>query len=280
MINYNGEIQQTSPALSAKNRGFLYGDGVFDLVKYVEGTIFFWEEHYLRLMATMRIARMEIPSNFTLEFLEAEIIKTIQANSLASKALWVRITITRKGGVSLTPEENEIDYCIDIEGITNLFYQNLKIPYEVELFKDYYTQADLLGTLNITGRMLQIVGSVFARENDYQNCILLNTHKNAVSFLDGNLFLVQGEQILTPPLSEGAPNGITRKKLIEAIQKTSDFSLEERPISPFELQKADELFLTNTKQGIQSVSKYRKKEYNNIVATNLLGKLNTLTRLG
>jgi branched-chain-amino-acid aminotransferase len=231
-------------------------------------------------MATMRIARMEIPSNFTLEFLEAEIIKTIQANSLASKALWVRITITRKGGISLTPEENEIDYCIDIEGITNLFYQNLKIPYEVELFKDYYTQADLLGTLNITGRMLQIVGSVFARENDYQNCILLNTHKNAVSFLDGNLFLVQGEQILTPPLSEGAPNGITRKKLIEAIQKTSDFSLEERPISPFELQKADELFLTNTKQGIQSVSKYRKKEYNNIVATNLLGKLNTLTRLG
>lgn len=280
MINYNGEIQQTSPALSAKNRGFLYGDGVFELVKYVEGTIFFWEEHYLRLMATMRIARMEIPSNFTLEFLEAEIIKTIQANSLASKALWVRITITRKGGISLTPEENEIDYCIDIEGITNLFYQNLKIPYEVELFKDYYTQADLLGTLNITGRMLQIVGSVFARENDYQNCILLNTHKNAVSFLDGNLFLVQGEQILTPPLSEGAPNGITRKKLIEAIQKTSDFSLEERPISPFELQKADELFLTNTKQGIQSVSKYRKKEYNNIVATNFLGKLNTLTRLG
>ena len=280
MINYNGEIQQTSTALSAKNRGFLYGDGVFELVKYVEGTIFFWEEHYLRLMATMRIARMEIPSNFTLEFLEAEIIKTIQANSLASKALWVRITITRKGGVSLTPEENEIDYCIDIEGITNLFYQNLKIPYEVELFKDYYTQADLLGTLNITGRMLQIVGSVFAKENDYQNCILLNTHKNAVSFLDGNLFLVQGEQILTPPLSEGAPNGITRKKLIEAIQKTSDFSLEERPISPFELQKADELFLTNTKQGIQSVSKYRKKEYNNIVATNLLGKLNTLTRLG
>ena len=280
MINYNGEIQQTSPALSAKNRGFLYGDGVFELVKYVEGTIFFWEEHYLRLMATMRIARMEIPSNFTLEFLEAEIIKTIQANSLASKALWVRITITRKGGISLTPEENEIDYCIDIEGITNLFYQNLKIPYEVELFKDYYTQADLLGTLNITGRMLQIVGSVFAKENDYQNCILLNTHKNAVSFLDGNLFLVQGEQILTPPLSEGAPNGITRKKLIEAIQKTSDFSLEERPISPFELQKANELFLTNTKQGIQSVSKYRKKEYNNIVATNLLGKLNTLTRLG
>ena len=75
MINYNGEIQQTSPALSAKNRGFLYGDGVFDLVKYVEGKLIFWEEHYLRLMATMRISRMDIPDSFTLEFLESEIQK-------------------------------------------------------------------------------------------------------------------------------------------------------------------------------------------------------------
>ena len=250
MINYNGEIQQTSPALSAKNRGFLYGDGVFELVKYVEGTIFFWEEHYLRLMATMRIARMEIPSNFTLEFLEAEIIKTIQANSLASKALWVRITITRKGGVSLTPEENEIDYCIDIEGITNLFYQNLKIPYEVELFKDYYTQADLLGTLNITGRMLQIVGSVFARENDYQNCILLNTHKNAVSFLDGNLFLVQGEQILLPYL-KGLPMESHGKSLLKPFKKLVIFPL-----------RKDLFLLLNYRKPMSSSLPIPSKEYN------------------
>ena len=102
MINYNGEIQQTTPALSAKNRGFLYGDGVFDIVKYVEGSLFFWEEHYLRLMATMRIARMEIPANFTMEFLEAEIKKTIQANALSAKPVLVRTTITRREGGGYT----------------------------------------------------------------------------------------------------------------------------------------------------------------------------------
>ena len=280
MINYNGEIQQTTPALSAKNRGFLYGDGVFDIVKYVEGTLFFWEEHYLRLMATMRIARMEISANFTMEFLEAEIKKTIQANALSAKPVLVRTTITRREGGGYTPQSQEVNYCMDIEGITSPFYQNLHIPYEVELFKDYYTQADLLASLNTTNRMLHIIGSVFAQENDYQNCILMNTNKNVVSFLDGNLFLVFGSQVVTPPLSEGAPNGITRKKLIEALGKTEDFSIEERPISPFELQKADELFLTNTKQGIQSISKYRKKEYANTVATQLLGKLNTAVHLG
>ena len=280
MINYNGEIQQTSPALSAKNRGFLYGDGVFDLVKYVEGKLIFWEEHYLRLMATMRISRMDIPDSFTLEFLESEIHKTIQGNALSGKPVLVRTTISRKEGGGYTPQSQEVNYCMDIEGITTPFYQNLNIPYEVELFKDYYTQADLLSTLNTTNRMLHIIGSVFAKENDYQNCILMNTQKNVVSFLDGNLFLVFGNQIVTPPLSDGAPNGITRKKLIEALGKTEDFSLEERSVSPFELQKADELFLTNTREGIQSVTKYRKKEFPNTIAVKLLGKLNTLARLG
>ena len=169
---------------------------------------------------------------------------------------------------------------MDIEGITTPFYQNLRIGYEVELFKDYYTQADLIATLLTTNQLLKIIGSVFAQENDYQNCILMNTQKNVVSFLDGNLFLVFGNQVVTPPLSEGAPNGITRKKLIEAIGKADGFTIEERPVSPFELQKADELFLTNTRQGIQSVSKYRKKEYANVVATQLLGKLNTAVHLG
>ena len=176
MINYNGEIQQTTPALSAKNRGFLYGDGVFDIVKYMEGSLFFWEEHYLRLMATMRIARMEIPANFTMEFLEAEIKKTIQANALSAKPVLVRTTITRREGGGYTPQSQEVNYCMDIEGITSPFYQNLRIPYEVELFKDYYTQADLLATLNTTNRILHIIGSVFAQENDYQNCILMNTN--------------------------------------------------------------------------------------------------------
>lgn len=280
MINYNGEIQQTTPAISAKNRGFLYGDSVFDLVKYVEGKFLFWEEHYLRLMATMRIARMDIPNSFTLEFLENEIQKTIQANSLSAKPLLIRTTITRKEGGGYTPENQDINYCIDIDGITTPFYQNLNIPYEVELFRDYYTQTDLLSTLNSTNRLLNIIGSVFARENDYQNCILMNTNKNVVSFLDGNIFLVFGNEIVTPPLSDGVPNGITRKKLIEAIRKTNDFTLEERTVSPFELQKADELFLTNIREGIQSVSKYRKKEFTNTTAIKLLGKLNTLARLG
>ena len=107
----------------------------------------------------------------------------------------------------------------------------------------------------------------------------MNHQKNVVGFLHGNLFLVIDNQIITPPLTDGAINGITRKKLIDVIKKTNEYSIIEKTISPFDLQKADELFLTNTTVGIQSVSKYRKKEFQNKIAKNILGKLNTIARL-
>lgn len=89
-----------------------------------------------------------------------------------------------------------------------------------------------------------MVGSIFAHENELDNCLLLNNHKNVVEALNGNLFLVNGSVIKTPPLSEGCMNGIIRKELIKIIEKTEGLTLEETPISPFELQKADELFMT------------------------------------
>src|SRR5699024_3696090 len=123
-----------------------------------------------------------------------------------------------------------------------------------------------------------VLGSIYAEENEYQNCLLLNEKKSVVEALNGNLFWVKGKKIKTPSLKEGCLNGIARKKLIAIIEKT-DFELEVSKLSPFELQKADELFLTNVIVGIQPISRYRKKTYQADVAKTLLAKLNALARL-
>ena len=68
-------------------------------------------------------------------------------------------------------------------------------------------------------------------------------------------------------------------QIIEIVKLIPEYSLEEESISPFELQQADELFLTNVVIGIQSVTRYRKKEFSNNVAKDLLGKLNIKVRL-
>lgn len=280
MINFNGILCKSTENVSVQNRGFLYGDAVFDTLKVVQGKIHFWEEHYLRLMATMRIVRMEIPHTFTMEFLENEILKTLSENQLHQATCIVRLSVVRKPSVGYVPLSNAVDYYIEATPFSNPFYQNQNVNYEVELYKDFYVQPDLLSTLHTANKMFNVVGSVFAQENDYQNCILLNSEKNVVGFLDGNIFIVTGNHLKTPPLSDGAINGIIRKKLIEIIKKTTDFTIEEVSISPFELQKSDEIFVTNSIIGIQSVSKYRKKEFATTIANNLIGKLNAAARLG
>ncbi len=280
MVNYNGQITALSDTrLHPHNRGLHYGDAVFETIKVSAGKVLFWEDHYFRLMASMRIMRMEIPMSFTMEFLEREIQKTIE-NAEASSAYRVKLLVWRSWGGRYTPTSKEVEYLVEVEPITAPFYILSEGTYEVELFKDHYIASGLLSTLKTNNRAINVLGSIYAAENDYQNCLLLNEQKQVVEGLNGNLFLVKGYKIKTPPLSDGCLNGIVRKQIIDILGHMPDYILEETSISPFELQKADELFLTNTILGIQPITKYRKKDYGNKVAKELLAKLNAKARLG
>lgn len=281
MINFEGEIIATQDIkLDIDNRSFNYADGLFETIRVINGKIMFWEDHYFRLMASMRILRMEIPMNFSPEFLEKQILDLVEANNLAQKPVKVKINVYRKPGGLYLPETREIGYTIRTYKLPNAFYVLDEKHYEVELFKDHYLNSGLLSTLKSANKTLNVLASIFAEENNYQNCLLVNENKNIVEAINGNLFLVKGNTIKTTPLTDGCLNGITRKKLIEILKKTDEFVFEEASISPFELQKADELFITNVVTGIQPITKYRKKHFENKVAKQLLAKLNTLARLG
>lgn len=280
MINLNGTlVPSRKDAFFIANRAFNYGDAVFETMRFSGGKICFFEDHYFRLMASMRILRMEIPMNFTMEFLENEILKTIPTSENIATSHRVKILVWRKPGGKYTPTSNEIEYVITCENLSSPFYTLDETDHEIELFKDYYVAAGLLSTLKTTNRLLNILGSIFAEENGYNNCLLLNENKQVVEALNGNVFLVFGNIVKTPPLSDGCLNGILRKQLLSIFKNMPDFMLEETSISPFELQKADEIFITNSIQGIVSVTKYRKKQYENNLAKTLLPKLNLKARM-
>lgn len=280
MINLEGKIVDEKDAkLSILNRGFTYGDSVFETIRVVNGKIMFWEDHYFRLMASMRIMRMEIPAHFSPEFLEKEIKEIIEANKFSQDPARVRLAVYRLQGGYYTPATREVGYVISAEKLDNAFYLLKEDFYEIELFKDHYVTSGLLSTIKSNNRAVNVLGSIFARENAYDNCLLINEKKNVVEALNGNIFLVKGKMIKTPPLTDGALNGIIRKQLINILKKMEDYDFQETSISPFELQKADEIFITNVAMGIRPVSKYRKKEYSNKVAKELLGKLNVQARL-
>ncbi|MDY7394289.1 aminotransferase class IV [Aureibaculum sp. 2210JD6-5] len=260
MINYNGNLTENPPTLSINNRAFKYGDGLFESIKVTNGNVNFLEDHYFRLMASMRMLRMNISMEFTLEFFEQEILKTASANNLTDAR--VRFTVNRKDGGLYLPTTNNTHFLVE----ANPLSVTVKTTYQVDLFKDYYVFSGVLSTLKTNNKVLNVVGSIYAEENGLDNCILLNEKKQVVEALNANIFLVKEKNIITPPLSEGCLKGVFRKKLIEFISKDKEFNVEEKEISPFELQKTDEVFLTNTIIGIQPVTKYRKKTYSTMVS--------------
>ncbi|MDD5151681.1 MAG: aminotransferase class IV [Flavobacterium sp.] len=273
MVNFNGKIVSLDAGLMFQNRAFLYGDAVFETVKIINAKILFLEDHYFRLMSSMRVVRMEIPMNFTMEYFEEQILDLAKAKNLENSSR-VRITVYRNEGGYYLPNENSVSFSINAELIENSFYSINENEYKVDLYTDFYVTRQLLSSIKTTNKILNVTASIFANENGLDNCLLLNDSKNVVEALQGNIFMLKGNILSTPPVSEGCLNGVMRKQLLVLAKQIENLVVVEEIISPFDLQKADELFITNVIKGIQPITKYRKKEFSTDLAKVLIEKLN------
>ena len=272
MINYNENYINKSDS-DLLNRGFLYGDSVFESIRIVNNKIIFWEDHYMRLMSSMRIIRIEIPQSYTPDFFKVQITNTFsKVNSSFTGR--VRLTIFRDGGGYYAPELSSPSFIVNCSVIDSEEFYLKDSEFKVDLFKDYYIQNDLLSNLKTNNKLINVLAGIYANENNLDNCILLNNKKNVTEFLNGNLFIVRENKIITPNLDSGCLKGIMRKKIIEYIKLIPEFSIEETVISPFDLLSANEIWLTNSISGIITVTNYRNKSFSNDVAKIFIDFLN------
>jgi branched-chain amino acid aminotransferase len=277
MINFNGAIVPHNTSLLVNNRAFLFGDAVFETVKIIDSKVLFLEDHYFRLMSSMRVVRMEIPMNFTMEYLEELIIELVTVKKIQSSAR-ARITVFRNDGGYYLPLTNEVSFLVNADHIVQDLYLVDQKEYVVDLYTDFYIPKQLLSSIKTTNKIINVTASIYAKENQLDNCILLNDSKNVVEAIQGNIFMLKGNKLITSPVSEGCLNGIMRKQILSISQKIEKLEVVEEVISPFDLQKADELFITNVIKGIQPITRYRKKEFTIDLATELTQKLNEFIR--
>ena len=275
MINFNGTIVSTDTGLLTQNRAFLFGDAVFETVKIVNDKILFLEDHYFRLMSSMRVVRMEIPMNFTMEYFEEQILVLATAKN-ASRSARARITVYRNDGGYYLPQNNTVSFLINVESMDNTLYPINQGEYVVDLYTDFYVARQLLSSIKTTNKIINVTASIYASENGLDNCLLLNDSKNVIEALQGNIFMLKGNTLITPPVSEGCLNGVMRRQVLALARKIEYLDVTEETISPFDLQKSDELFITNVIKGIQPITKYRKKEFSTNISTILVQKLNEI----
>lgn len=276
MINFNGKITDLSDQL-INNRAFLYGDAVFETLIIFNDKILFWEDHYFRLMSSMRIIRLDIPDKYTPEFFKENIIK-IHNNISQTGNSRIRINIYRSSGGKYKPEKNTPSFIISCESINYNTYKLNKGHYEVDLYKDYYLDNQLISSIKSNNKIINVVASIYASENGFDNCILLNKDKLVSEFINSNLFIIKDEKIYTPTLKSGCLNGVVRKNLFK-ILSSSSFELCEQDLSTFDITQSDEIFGTNIAQGIFSVTKFRKKDYDCSKTKKIITMLNNFISL-
>ena len=282
MINYQGDIIELNalPVQDVK-RATMYGDAVFETIRMRDNKLLFVEDHYFRLMASMRILRMPIPMEFTPEFFVDEANRLAEEVAVTDGRL--RLQVVRKSEGKYTPDDNnECVWWMELEELSTQDYTWTSNGLKVDLFKDHYIQPGLLSTLKSSNALPYVLAGIFAKENGFDAMLLVNDKKMLVEANAANVFILKDNILKTAPLEDGPLRGVFRKNLI-GWAKEIGLEIKEESINPFELQKADEIWLTNTISGVQWVEKYRKRTYKGDKAKELIEllqrKLNVLGAL-
>ena len=267
MMNFDGAILPVGQGiLTADNRGFRYGDGLFETMLAIEGRVRLWPYHFERLLSGMRMLRFEPTAQFTTA-IEQQILELCAVNGDVAEAAHSRVRLTVfRGDGSLTDTIDTFPHYIiqsgpwpsgpdgwNTEGLV------------IDIFAGGCKACDAYATLKSNNYLLYSLAAMYGRERGLDDCLVLNSHGRLADSTIANLFYIKDHRFYTPPLSEGCVAGVMRRFLLEALPRAG-YSVHEQPVSPEELAGADEVFLTNALRGIRWVRSFRGTAYGNRLA--------------
>lgn len=272
-ISYNGNLRSSGePVLLVNNRGFRYGDGLFDTIRVMEGQPLFLSRHLQRLLEGMKFLKMNIPGSFNETFFEQEISKVLNKNNLREGAR-VRIAVFRNDGGLYSPLSNDVSFIIEANPLENNFYEINKKGLNIDVFDEQKKSLNKISAIKTSSCLPLVLAGIFRQEKNLDDCIILNEMGSIAEATSSNIFIVYNGVFYTPSLNQGCVPGVMRQFIIEMLRKGGT-EVQECPLSPSALLRADEVFLTNVIHGIQWVSAYKQKRYFSNVSKSLVEKLN------
>ncbi len=244
-IYIDGEFfDQADAKVSVFDHGLLYGDGVFEGIRFYNGRVFRMEEHMDRLWESARSICLEIP--ISRQEMDEALLETIRQNDLRDG--YVRLIVTRGvGNLGLNPAHCKRPSIIIIASTIALYSEEL---YERGLtVVTVPTRRMGPATLNPAIKSLNYLNNVLARIEanlaDADEALMLNDAGNIAECTADNVFVVKRGQIMTPPITAGALRGITRSVVFD-IAAELGIKISEPELTRHDLYIADEAFLTGT----------------------------------
>jgi branched-chain amino acid aminotransferase len=245
VIYLDGEFLDPSEAkVSVFDHGLLYGDGVFEGIRFYNGRVFRMEAHMDRLWESARSICLEIP--ISRREMDEALLETIRRNGLRDG--YIRLVVTRGvGNLGLNPLQCKRPSIIVIVATIAL--------YPEEVYRNGLTVVTVAtrrvgpAALNPAIKSLNYLNNVLARiEANLANAdeaLMLNDAGNIAECTADNVFIVKRGEIMTPPITAGALRGITRSVVFD-IAAEFGLKISEPELTRHDVYIADEAFLTGT----------------------------------
>ncbi len=258
MFLYNGQITP-EPAIELYNRAFRYGDAFFETMLYHDGSIPLLRLHFERAAKTLKQLKMQTPDDFSFEGLAPQLYDFLHGEEYPTAK--VRISFWRNGHGTYLPHVNTTSYLVEVASITNKPFMLNEKGLVLGIYKDTFKNTDFLANLKTIGCLTYTLASMWVRENGVDDAVLLNSYGRVAECTSSNIFIVRGNEISTPPLSEGCLDGVMRRHLLATLPNKG-FNIKEQPVEIADLNEADEVFVTNA-LGIKWIAAIGEKSYSN-----------------
>jgi len=274
-VNQNDSvIENNGPVIKARNRAYLYGDGVFESIRIIDGKLINLENHINRMFEGAQAIMMNIPKYYNKSFFEKRINELIVKSNIKEGGR-CRLSLDRINGGTYFPESNEIEFFIEVYPINdNKFILNSK-GLEIDLFMDYQKTITSLSNFKTKNGLIYILGAITAQKKGLDDLLIMNNKGSIIESTNSNLFIVSNGVLYTPSLKDGCLAGTMRMQIIN-LAISNGIKVYECNIMSQNLLVADEIFLTNSIKGITWVSGYKTKRYFNNTSKKLINSLNEI----
>lgn len=257
--NTNGRLHPAhEPSLTPLNRGFLYGDAIYEVWRTYHRVIFAWEEHLARLRASAEALQMEIP--FSAQHLRTEVARTAAAfreRTGSDAELYIRLQLARGAGpIGLdTALASAPEFVLLVQSCPRLAEPKLRDGLSLSIATSLRRNpVETLSPAWKTGNYLNnILCLREARQRGADEVLMLNLRGEITEAAVCNVAFVRGGEILTPPLGAGILSGITRQLMLREVARRAGIAARERAVRPEELVEMEECFLLSTTKDVQPV---------------------------
>ncbi len=269
----NGVFYDASKPYLQINRAFLYGDGVFETIRIINGLPYNFESHYVRMTEGAKVLGIFVPQEYSLSYFYEQIITLLKKNKIKAGGR-VRLNLYRNNGGFYQPSNNTCSYLISADLLPNNLFKLNKEGLLVDIFEGMVKQQNILSNFKTLNAILSVLAGNYAKENQLDDCFLINENNHIIESISSNVFLVSNGVLYTPPLKDGCVGGTMRMNIIN-IALENNIKIYETSLTPQNLMAADEVFLTNSIAGIQWIGGYKSKRYFNNISKKLMVLINS-----